>query len=122
MVAAFTWFWLWHGDLPELMLVVIAAVLIALPLALQESAGDAARYRTAAVTKRSLILALCGLVTFVFVYQDRGVWFFGLAAVWIVLPLALAACGAGAPAGGSSSLGCSATRFAESCRSICCRA
>jgi hypothetical protein len=91
MVAAFTWFWLWHGDLPELMLVVIAAVLIALPLALQESAGDAARYRTAAVTKRSLILALCGLVTFVFVYQDRGVWFFGLAAVWIVLPLALAA-------------------------------
>ena len=73
------------------MLVVIAGALIALPLALQESAGDAARDRTIAVTKRSLILALCGLVTFAYVYQDAGVWFFGLAVVWVVLPLALAA-------------------------------
>ena len=43
MVAAFAWFWLWYLDLPESTLVVIAGALIALPLALQESAGDAAR-------------------------------------------------------------------------------
>ena len=91
MVAAFAWFWLWHRDLPESTLVVIAGALIALPLALQESAGDAARERTVVVTKRSLILALWGLVTFAYVYQDRGVWFFGLAAVCVVLPLVLAA-------------------------------
>ena len=39
MVAAFAWFWLWHLDLAESTLVVIAGALIALPLALQESAG-----------------------------------------------------------------------------------
>ena len=37
MSAAFAWFWLWHLDLPESMLVVIGGALIALPLALQES-------------------------------------------------------------------------------------
>ena len=37
MVAAFGWFWLWHLDLAESTLVAIAGVLIALPLALQES-------------------------------------------------------------------------------------
>ena len=91
MVSAFALFWLGHGDLSESTLVVIAGALIGLPLALQESAGYAARYRTIVVTKRSLILALCGLVTFAYVYQDRGVWFFGLAAVCVVLPLSLAA-------------------------------
>ena len=68
MVAAFAWFWLWHLDLPESTLVVIAGALIALPLALQESVDDAARERTIVVTKRSLILALWGLVVFVYLY------------------------------------------------------
>ena len=66
--AAFAWFWLWHLDLTESTLVLIAGALIALPLALQESAGDAARDRTVAVTKRSLILAIWGLVVFVYLY------------------------------------------------------
>ena len=105
MVAAFAGFWLWHGDLSESMLVVIAGALIALPLALQESAGDAAGARTAAVTKRSLILALWGLVTFAYVYQDGGVWFFGLAAVCVVLPLALATSRAWAARRGRIELG-----------------
>jgi murein DD-endopeptidase MepM/ murein hydrolase activator NlpD len=91
MVTAFTWFWLLPGDLSDSMHVVVAGALIALPLALQESAADRARERTIAVTKRSLILALWGLVTFAYVYQDRGVWFFGLAAVCVVVPLALVA-------------------------------
>ena len=39
MMAAFAWFWLGHLDLPASTLVVIAGALIALPLALQESAG-----------------------------------------------------------------------------------
>ena len=90
MVVAFCWFWLWHVDLPASVLVAIAAVLIALPLALQDSAADEARVRRVVVTKRSLILALCGLVTFAYVYQDRGVWLFGLAAVCVVLPPVLA--------------------------------
>jgi hypothetical protein len=122
MVAAFVWFWLWHLDLPEWTLVVIAGALIALPLALQESASHAARERTAAVTKRSLILALCGLVTFAYVYQDRGVWFFGLSAVWVVLPLALAVSWAWSARRGGSSSGGSATRFAERYVPTCYRA
>ena len=39
MVAAFAWFWLGYVDLPASTLVVIAGALIALPLALQESAA-----------------------------------------------------------------------------------
>ena len=91
MVAAFAWFWLWHLDLTESTLVVIAGALIALPLALQESAGDAARERTVVVTKRSLILALWGLVVFVYLYYAYGQSFNVLAAVCVVLPLVLAA-------------------------------
>lgn len=90
MLAALAWLWLWHLDLTASTLVVIAGALIALPLALQESAGDAARDRTIAVTKRSLILALWGLVVFAYLDQERGVWLFGLAAVCVVLPLSLA--------------------------------
>jgi murein DD-endopeptidase MepM/ murein hydrolase activator NlpD len=90
MLAAFAWFWLWHLELTASTLVVIAGALIALPLVLQESVGDAARERSIAVTKRSLILALWGLVVFVYLYYDRGVWAFGLAVVCVVLPLALA--------------------------------
>ena len=91
MMAAFAWFWLGYADLTASTLVVIAGALIALPLALQESAGHAARDRTIVVTKRSLILALWGLVVFAYLYQERGVWLFGLAAVSVVLPLSLAA-------------------------------
>ena len=90
MVAALGCFWLWREHLDESTLVAIAAALIALPLALQESAADETRERTVVVTKRSLILGLLGLVTFAYVYQDGGVWLFGLAAVCIVLPQVLA--------------------------------
>ena len=64
MGLAFAWFWLWQLELPDSMLVVIGGALIALPLALQESTGAAARDRTVVVTKRSFILALWGLVVF----------------------------------------------------------
>ena len=90
-LAAFVWFWLWHLDLPEWTLVVIGGALIALPLALQESAGDAARKRTIVVTKRSLILALWGLVVFVYLYYALGYSFLEMTAVCVVLPLSLAA-------------------------------
>jgi murein DD-endopeptidase MepM/ murein hydrolase activator NlpD len=91
MVLAFAWFWWWHLDLPESTLVVIGGVLIALPLALQESTGEAARERPIAVTKRSLVLALWGLVVFVLLYYEHGQSFNLLAAVCVVLPLASAA-------------------------------
>ena len=90
-LAAFAWFWLWHLDLSQRTLVMIAGALIALPLALQESAGDAGRQRTIVVTKRSLILALWGLVVFVYLYYALGYSFLELTAVCGVLPLALAA-------------------------------
>ena len=90
MVAAFGCFWLWREHLGESMLVAIAAALIAMPLALEESAADETRERTVVVTKRSLIISLVGLVSFAFVYQDGGVWLFGLAAVCVVLPQVLA--------------------------------
>jgi hypothetical protein len=73
------------------MLAVIGGALIALPLALQESTGTAARDRTVVVTKRSLILALWRLVVFIFLYYEYGQSFNMLAAVCLVLPLALAA-------------------------------
>ncbi|MFD1507001.1 M23 family metallopeptidase [Georgenia yuyongxinii] len=90
MLAAFAWFWLGYPDLPKSTLVVIAGVLIALPLGLQASAGNAARDRTIVVTKRSLILALWGLVLFAVLYQEGGVWLYGLAVVCVVVPLSLA--------------------------------
>ena len=91
MIAAFAWFWLGRGDLPASTLVAIAGALIALPLALQEAADDLTRARTIVFTQRSLILALWGLVIFAYLYQERGVWLFGLAAVSAVLPVSLAA-------------------------------
>ena len=91
MLALFVWFWLGYVDLPASTLVVIAGALIAVPLVLQESAGQAARDRRFVVTQRSLILALWGLVAFAYLYQERGVWLFGLAAVSVVLPVSLAA-------------------------------
>ena len=91
MLAAFAWFWLWHLDLTTSTLVLIGGALIALPLALQDSAGDAARARTVVVTKRSLILAVWGLVVFVELYYAHGQSFNMLVAVCVVLPLVLAA-------------------------------
>ena len=90
MVAAAVWFWLWYLDSAESTPVAIAAGLIALPLALQESVADRTKQRTVAVTRRNLIVGLMGLVTFAYLYQDRGMWFFGLAAAWVGVPLVLA--------------------------------
>ena len=82
MVVAFGGFWLWHQELAEWALVAIAGTLIALPLALQDM--DDAPERRVVVTKRNLILSLMGLVTFTYISQDGGVWFFALAAVCVV--------------------------------------
>lgn len=120
MMVAVTLFWVGYTDLSASTLVVIAGALIALPLALQESAGHAARDRTIVVTKRSLILALWGLVIFSYLYQERGCGF----SDW---PPCLSCCrcrwrrrGRGAPDGGGSNSGCSATRSAGRCaRSWC---
>src|SRR5438552_4130396 len=70
MVLAFAWFGFWQLELPESLPVVLGGALIALPLALQESARVAARHRTVVVTTRTLILALWGLVVFVFLYYE----------------------------------------------------
>lgn len=91
MVVAFGWFWLWHLDETASTLVVIAGVLMALPLALQESETDAARYRTVAVTKRSVIMGLLALVIFVNVYYAFGQGLMALVAVCVVVPVSLAA-------------------------------
>jgi hypothetical protein len=90
MVAAFGWFWLWRLDLGASTLVAIAGVLLALPLALQELAGRGVEHRVA-LTRRSLIFGVMGLVTFAYIYRDRGMWFFALAAVYVVLPVVVAA-------------------------------
>jgi hypothetical protein len=90
MVAALAWLWLSYVELAESTRVLIAGALIALPVALHEPASDGAREHAVAVTKRNLILTLWGLVIFIVLYQDMGVWFFGLAAVCVVLPLVLA--------------------------------
>lgn len=90
MVATFACFWLWQLDLTAATLVVIGGALIAMPLALEESDSGAARGGTVAVTKRSLILGLWGLVVFAYLYAN-GQSFMALAAVFVVLPLALAA-------------------------------
>lgn len=90
MSAAFAWFWLWHLVLTESTLVLNGGALMALPLALQDSADHAASGRTIAVTKRSLILAIWALVGFVYLYYAYGQSFNMLAAVCLVLPIVLA--------------------------------
>ncbi|MFN0281425.1 MAG: M23 family metallopeptidase [Kineosporiaceae bacterium] len=95
MVAAFVVFWLWHVDLSGSLRVVLAAVVIALPLALAESSGnasgDSARGRPVAVTRGSLVLALFGLVVFTDLYFAQGYSFILLSVVCLVLPLVLVA-------------------------------
>ncbi|GAB3517674.1 M23 family metallopeptidase [Arthrobacter monumenti] len=91
MAVAFVLFWLGYSDLDTSTLVMIAGTLIVLPLALRESAGDAVRERTLAVTKRSLVMTLLALVAFAYLYKDNGAWLYGLAAVCIFLPLTLTA-------------------------------
>ena len=68
MAAALAVLWLWRLDLPESVVVAAAGALVALPIALQESAVDAARDRTVWVTRRSLILGLWGFVVMVHVW------------------------------------------------------
>ena len=91
MSAGLAWFWLWHDDLTESTLVLVGGALMALPLSLQDSADHSARERTIAVTKRSLILAIWGLVIFVYLYYAYGQSLNMLVAVCVVLPLVLAA-------------------------------
>ncbi len=90
MSAGLALFWLWHYDLPESMLVVIGGTLIALPLALRDSGDRAASDRTVAVTRRSLILPIWGLVVFVYLYCAYGQSLNMLITVCLVLPLILA--------------------------------
>ena len=90
MSAAFALFWLWHLDLTESTLLVIAGALMALPLVLQVSASDAPQRRIV-VTKRSLTLAVWGLVVFVDLHYAYGQSFNELTAVCVVVPLTLAA-------------------------------
>ena len=123
MVAAFAWFWLWHLDLTESTLVVIAGALIALPLALEESAGDAARESH---RRRSRSAASS--------WPSGGWWSSSTSTTrtgrastcWRRCVSSCLSCwrrrGHGAPAGGRSSSGCSATRFAGTCGPTCCRA
>jgi hypothetical protein len=91
MVVAFAGFWLWHLALTESTLVLLGGTLMALPLALQDSPAGAARERTIAVTRRSLVLSLWALVVFVDLHYAYGQSFNMLATVCLVLPLVLAA-------------------------------
>jgi hypothetical protein len=91
MLAALAWFSFWYLDLTGSTLVVIAGIVMALPLWFDESTGDARGESTVAITKRSLILALWGVVTFVHLYYLRGQTFNALVAVCVILPLALTA-------------------------------
>ncbi len=91
MVAAFAWFWLWHLELAESTLLVIGGALMSLPLALEDSNDRAASERTVVVTKRSLTLAIWGLVVFVDLYYAQGQSFNMLTTVCVVVPLVLAA-------------------------------
>ena len=91
MAAVFAWFWLGQLALTESTLVLLGGALIAGPLALQDSGDGGAAERTIAVTKRSLILAIWGLVVFVDLYYALGRSFIMLAAVCVGLPLVLAA-------------------------------
>ena len=91
MAAVFTWFWLWQVDLGVATIVLVGGALIAMPLALQETAGQAASARTVTITKRSLILSISALVVFVALYSMRGENFTMLTAVCVMLPLVLAA-------------------------------
>jgi hypothetical protein len=65
-------FWLWDLDRTESMLVLIGGALMALQLALQDAAVDAASGRTIVVTKRSLVLALWALVVSIYLYVAHG--------------------------------------------------
>lgn len=105
MSAAFALFWLWQLVLTQSTLVLIGGALIALPLALQDSANRAASDRTIAVTKRSLILAIWGLVVFVYLYYAYGQSLNMLVTVCVVLPLVLAASRAWAARRGRIELG-----------------
>jgi len=90
MVAVFVWFLLWHVDLTEPMQVLLGGALIGLPLALQDPPVQATAQHTVALTKRSLVLAVWGLVVFVNLTYAYGHSWNMLAAVCLVLPVVLA--------------------------------
>jgi murein DD-endopeptidase MepM/ murein hydrolase activator NlpD len=60
---------------------------------LPDKAGDRepAGHRTVVLTGRGVLLAVSAALTFALLYQDRGVWLFGLVAVCAGLPVVLAA-------------------------------
>lgn len=91
MGALFAWFWLWQLDLTESTRMAIGGVLVALPLALDQSVGDGVNRRAIALTRRSLVLGTWALVVFVEVYYAYGKWLDALVALSVILPLCLAA-------------------------------
>lgn len=91
MGALFVWFWRWQLDLTESTRMAIGGALVALPLALDQSATDTASRRTLAVTRRSLILGAWALVIFVELYYANGKWLDALVALSVIFPVCLAA-------------------------------
>jgi hypothetical protein len=91
MAAGLGGLWLWHlAAGTDDIFVAIASAVLALPIALRP-VRVAAATRGALVTLRSLVLAVWGTVIFIYLYDDRGIWLFGLAAVCVVVPVVLLA-------------------------------
>ena len=91
MGVLFVWFWRGHLDLTESTRMAIAGALVALPLALDQSASEAPSRRTIALTRRSLVLATWALVIFVELYFANGKWLDASVALCVILPICLAA-------------------------------
>jgi hypothetical protein len=103
--AALVCFSLQYSALLPSTLMIVGSAVLATPLALQESATSRARASAVALTRRSLILALLGLLVFVVLYQDGGLWPVTLATGSVVLPLLLGARRARAARQGGVDLG-----------------
>jgi hypothetical protein len=91
LAVVFAWFWVERLALTELELLVVAAALIAMPLALQDAVAAPERRRAVWVTRRSVVLAMSGVVIFVNLYFEYGENFNMLVTTCVVLPLVLAA-------------------------------
>lgn len=91
MGALLVWFWRSYPDVTQSVRMAIGGVLVALPLALEQSTSEAANRRTIALTTRSLILATWALVVFIELYHAIGKWLDATIAVCVILPLCLAA-------------------------------
>ena len=90
-VALFACFWMERLALTELGLLVVGAAVIAMPLALQDAVAAPERRRAVWVTRRSLVLAISGAVSFLNLYYAYGENFNMLVATCLVLPIVLAA-------------------------------